>query len=97
MKRLTIAAVLSLVAGCATQDDINRAITDDLRHTSHVMGYAIDADLEVLALRAALLKAYAGDPKLPALEKELGTTAVGVPQSQLCTVNLAIFCLTAHL
>lgn len=75
MKKSMIAAAVLLAAGCATQDDINRAVTDDLRHTGNVMGYAIDADLEVLTLRAALLRVFAGDPKLPALEEALGTTA----------------------
>ena len=29
---------------CATQNDIDRAITDDLRFTGNVIGFALDAD-----------------------------------------------------
>lgn len=78
MKRVTTvvaALALSLLAGCATTDDINAAMTDDLRHTGGVIGFALDADLEVLNLRLAVLKAFEGDPKLPKLEAELGTIA----------------------
>ena len=69
------ALALSLFVGCATTDDINAAMTDDLRHTGGAIGFALDADLEALNLRLAVLKAFQGDPKLPKLEAELGTIA----------------------
>ncbi len=72
---VVVTLALALTTGCATTDDINAAMTDDLRHTGGVIGFALDADLEVLNLRLALLKAFEGDPKLPKLEAELGTIA----------------------
>ena len=61
--------------GCATQADVNRAVSDDLRLTGRVMGFALDAATEALQTRLALLEAYEGDPRRADLERRLGTVA----------------------
>lgn len=78
MKRLLLLATLLttlLGAGCASQDDLNRATSDNLRFTARVVGFALDADLESLDARLAILRAFKDDPKIGALEQELGTIA----------------------
>ena len=74
MRRLVLLAVL-LCAGCVSQDDLNRATTDNVRFSARVVGFALDADLESLAARLAILRAFQDDPKIGLLEKELGTIA----------------------
>ncbi len=74
MKRWALVLAL-LLGGCASQDDINRAITEDVRFTARIAGFALDADLESLDTRLAILRAFADDPKIGAIEKELGTIA----------------------
>jgi len=69
------ALALGLSAGCVSQEDLYRGVSDDLHFTGKVLGFALDADIEALATRLALLKAFQDDPKLPLLEAQLGTIA----------------------
>lgn len=64
-----------LLGGCVSQEEVHRGIRDDLRFTGRIMGFALDARVESIHTRIALLKAYKGDPKLPQLEKAFGTVA----------------------
>lgn len=67
--------LLLFLGGCVSQGDINAAVRDDLRFTGRIMGFALDARVESLKTRIALLKAFKDDPKLKQLEQELGTLA----------------------
>jgi hypothetical protein len=73
----TIAVSLALLvsAGCASQDDINEAISDDLRFTGKLVGFSLEQGLEAIDTRLAILRAFEGDPRQAQLEKELGTVA----------------------
>ncbi len=74
MRRLLLLATL-LGVGCVSQDDLNRATTDNARFTARVVGFALDADLESLDTRLAILRAFKDDPKIDLIEQELGTIA----------------------
>jgi hypothetical protein len=67
------ALLAPLLLGCASQADVDRAVSDDLQLTSRVMGFALDADVTAVETRLGLLRAFAGDPRYPALEEALGT------------------------
>ena len=70
---LFLAGALLAGAGCASPAELRSGINEDLRFTSKIMGFALDARVESLRLRIALLKAYKKDPRLPRLKAELGT------------------------
>ncbi|RMG17185.1 MAG: hypothetical protein D6731_04535 [Planctomycetota bacterium] len=64
-----------LLSGCVTQDDINRAVSDELRFSGKLVGFALEQGLEAVDVRLALLKTFAGDPRRKQLEALLGTVA----------------------
>jgi len=66
---------LALSVGCATRAELHQAVSDDVRFTSRIMGFALDADLEALETRLALLRAFDGDPRQAVLVRHLGTPA----------------------
>lgn len=61
------------LSGCVTQAELNQARRDDLRYTSRVIGYAVDANEVSLQNRLALLRAFERDERFGLLTKELGT------------------------
>lgn len=66
---------LILAGGCVSQAELNQAVSDDVRFTSRIMGFALDADREALETRLALLRAFDGDPHQEVLVRHLGTAA----------------------
>ncbi len=70
----TLALTLPL-GGCLGQADLDRGLDDNLRFTGRVMGFSLDAAVESLETRLALLRAFEGDPRLPLLEQHLGSAA----------------------
>ena len=62
MKR-SLALALCLLAGCATQTDVRKPLHDELRLTGRIMGFALDAQMDALETRLAVVEA---DPKLEA-------------------------------
>lgn len=71
----TLVALCALVcaSGCVSRAELNQARLDDLRYTSRVIGYAVDANEGALQTRIALLRAFKGDPRFPLLVEALGT------------------------
>ncbi|MGE0712430.1 MAG: hypothetical protein AB7N76_10305 [Planctomycetota bacterium] len=67
-----LAAAVAL-GGCATQADIDRAVDEDVRFTGRILGFALDAAIESLQARVALLEAMRGDPRFEELQKRLGS------------------------
>lgn len=64
---------LGLLAGCATQGELERGLTENARYTSRVVGFALEAEEEALRTRRALLVLLEGHPRRAELEQELGT------------------------
>ena len=75
MTPLRALACALLLTGCVSQDELRRAMDDQVRYTGRVTGFALDAHEETMRAQAALLRAFEGDPKLPLIEQHLGTIA----------------------
>jgi hypothetical protein len=63
VKRLLAIAAPFLVAGCATQSDVRKPLQEHLLVTGKVMGFALDAQMEALETKLAVVEA---DPRLEA-------------------------------
>ncbi len=70
-----LSGALLTATGCVSQQEVYRGIRDDLRFTGRIMGFSLDARVDSIRSRMALLRAFKGDKRLPLLEKELGTMA----------------------
>lgn len=66
---LLACVVLAAPAGCVGQGDINAPVQQQLAVTGRVMGFALDAQIETLELKLALVR------KDPSLAASLGTEA----------------------
>ncbi len=69
----SLALAASLLTGCVSEGELRQAVSDDLRFTGRVMGFALDASVEALETRRGLLLAFQGDERLPVIEQHLGT------------------------
>ena len=63
MRRAACIAMTLVLSGCATQDDVRKPLQEHLAITGRIMGFALDAQVETLEMKLALLEA---DPKLEA-------------------------------
>lgn len=74
-RRALAGALLCALPGCATQSDIDKAVDDDVQFTGKIMGFAIDARLESLQTKLAVLETFEKEPKFEELTQRLGTIA----------------------
>lgn len=67
---------LALLAGCATQEDVDRATRDQLELNTRLVGYALEANHRSLETHRALLEAFPpGSEGHDALVEVLGDEA----------------------
>ncbi len=67
MKRiLLLAALLLLAPSCVSQTDVRKPVQDQLLLTGRIMGFALDAQMEALETKLAVVEAS------PSLEAKLG-------------------------
>src|SRR5207253_6955158 len=69
VKRTVAVIALAALAGCASQTDIRKPLQEHIHVTGRIMGFALDAQMEALETKLAVVEA---DPKL---EAKLGTSA----------------------
>ena len=62
MKRMWL-ALLVVAAGCVSQTDVRKPLQEHLAATGRVMGFALDAEMQALETRLAVVEA---EPKLQA-------------------------------
>jgi hypothetical protein len=58
-----------VLAGCVSQDDVRHPLQEHMAVSARVMGFALDAQLETLELKLAMVR------KDPSLAASLGTEA----------------------
>lgn len=76
MKKLAAILLLLALAGCGVSEkEFAQAIDDDVRFSSRVMGFALDAHQETLETQLALLAAFEADPRRAEIEKVVGSAA----------------------
>ncbi|MEZ0231098.1 MAG: hypothetical protein ACAI25_20955 [Planctomycetota bacterium] len=63
MNRLALAVTLLLSGGCVSESDVRKPVQDQLLLTGRIMGFALDARMEALETRLAVVEA---DPKFEA-------------------------------
>ena len=73
LRALALCALPLLCSGCLTRAELDQARLVDLRYTTRVIGYAVDAYEASLQSRLSLLRALEDDPRFRQLSQELGT------------------------
>lgn len=76
MLRTLLALSLALAtSACVSPAELDQARLEDLRFSSRMLGFAVDANEQSLQTRLALLAAFEGDPRFELLTQALGTVA----------------------
>lgn len=76
IRALLLALVLSLSGCWASREETRQGLDDDMRFSTRVMGFALDAHMETLRTQLGVLQAFEDDAKvMKELEARLGTKA----------------------